>query len=119
MENKTVISGMPWQTFVSVDWWHNFSNTANVTFNGRKVVASLSTNSLEVRGGASVNITNISAFGAIAIEYTTNMGGETRRSIGGNAGSASIGSYMKGLMALPWFQTARRSCSQRSDGQLL
>ncbi|MBH5391745.1 autotransporter outer membrane beta-barrel domain-containing protein [Bradyrhizobium diversitatis] len=85
MENNTVISGMPWQTFVSVDLWHNFSSTADVIFNDRNVIASLGGSSLGVRGGASVKVTsNISAFGAI--EYTTNVDGEMRRGIGGNAG---------------------------------
>ncbi|WP_225705654.1 autotransporter outer membrane beta-barrel domain-containing protein [Bradyrhizobium cenepequi] len=85
LENTTLVYGTPWQSFVSVDVWHNFSRTANVIFNDRNVATALGGTSLEVRGGLSMQLTaTVAAYGSVG--YTTNLNDETLRSVGGNVG---------------------------------
>lgn len=85
VENDAQVNGIPLQTFVSVDLWRNLSGTDQVTFNHTTVATSLKGTSLELRGGVSMQISaKVSAYGAV--NYTTNLGGEDLRSVGGNLG---------------------------------
>lgn len=83
--NMAASSRTPWQSFVSADVWHNFSETADVKFNGRNVGSEIKGTSLELRAGLSVRMTeNIGGYASVG--YTTNLGGEDRESISGDLG---------------------------------
>jgi autotransporter family porin len=85
LEGNTVVYGVPWQSFVSVDVWHNFSGAANVVFNDRNVATAIDGTSLELRGGLAMRMTaNISSYASVG--YTTSLDGKDRRSLGGNVG---------------------------------
>lgn len=85
LENNTSIYDMPVQPFISLDLWHNFSQTANAMFDGTDVATGLEGTSLEAQAGASLTLMdNVAAYGAAS--YTTNLGGQMQRSIGGNIG---------------------------------
>jgi len=85
LEGSVMVYDMPWQPFVSVDLWHNFSQTANAVFDNADVATALERTSLELQGGVSVPVAdNIASF--VSAGYTTNVSGPMQRSIGGNIG---------------------------------
>lgn len=85
LEGNVLVYDMPWQPFFSADLWHNFSQTANAMFDNADVATALAATSLEVQGGVSIPMADgIVTYGSVG--YTTNLGGQLQRSIGGNLG---------------------------------
>ena len=85
LEGNMTINGMPLQSFVSADLWHDFAQNSNVVFNDRNVATAIGGTALELRSGLSVKLTsNVSAYGSVG--YTTNLDEEKRKSFSGNLG---------------------------------
>jgi len=73
LEDSTFVNNAPLQSFLSVNIWHDFSQTANVVFNDRNVATRMEGTSLELRGGLSTQLTrNVAAYGSLG--YMTNLG---------------------------------------------
>jgi len=85
LESNADISGIPLQTFVSADLWHDFSRTEDVVFNLRSATTKIGGTSLELRGGVSAQLTaQLGAY--VSASYTTSVDAGDRQSIGGNLG---------------------------------
>jgi outer membrane autotransporter protein len=85
LENNAIVHGLPWQSFISADVWHNFAKTANVTFDDTNVATSLGNTSLELRGGMTTKWSDhISTY--ISVSYTTRLSGQMQHGVGGIGG---------------------------------
>jgi autotransporter family porin len=85
LESNLRVNGAPLQTFFSADVWHTSARTDQVIFNDRGVATGIGGTSLELRGGASMQVTaRLGVYGAVG--YTTSLRGEDRESISGNLG---------------------------------
>ena len=85
LENNTLVHGLPWQSFVSADVWHNFAATSNVGFDGTNLATSLGNTSLQLRGGVTTKWTkHIATY--LSVSYVTKLGGRTDHGVGGMGG---------------------------------
>lgn len=85
LENDMLIHGLPWQSFVSANVWHNFSTTSNVTFDGTNVATDLGSTSLELRAGVTMKWSKHVATW-LSASYVTKLGGQTQHGVGGLGG---------------------------------
>ncbi|WP_454720393.1 MULTISPECIES: autotransporter family protein [Cupriavidus] len=85
LENNMLVRGLPWQSFVSADVWHNFAKTANVTFGETNVATSLGNTSLELRGGVTVKWSkHVATY--LSVSYVTRLGEQMQHGVGGMGG---------------------------------
>ncbi|MEN8167220.1 MAG: autotransporter outer membrane beta-barrel domain-containing protein, partial [Pseudomonadota bacterium] len=75
------------QLYLKANLWHNFSADETVRFDGDPIVTELDGTSVEVGGGIVASLTeNFSLFATA--DYTTNLGSEKTRILGGNLGAS-------------------------------
>ena len=85
LENSVLVHGLPWQSFVSADVWHNFAATSNVAFDGTNMATALGNTSLELRGGVTVKWSkHVASY--LSVSYVTKLGGSTQHGVGGIGG---------------------------------
>lgn len=73
------------QPYLKANLWHSFSSDQTVRFAGDPIVTELGGTSLELGGGVTAALTEtVSLFATV--DYTTNLGGEKKRSWEGNIG---------------------------------
>lgn len=85
LEGEVMHESSVLQPFLSADLWHDFSQTARITFNNRSLISDSEASVLELSGGLGVLVTN-----ALSVHFragwATNLGGEHYRSRDFNVG---------------------------------
>jgi len=85
LENNATVRGYPLQSFLSVDVWHNFSKSSNVTFRDTNVATRLDSTALDLRAGMAMKWReNLDTY--VSLGYTTNLEGQMQHGINGIVG---------------------------------
>lgn len=85
LEDASRFNGVPLQSFLSIDVWHDFSTSNDVTFYDRTLTTEIGGTSLEFRGGLNAQMTDkLSLYGSLG--YMTSVEKAHEQAISGDMG---------------------------------
>lgn len=85
LQGETTLNGIALQPYLKANLWHDFGGTDHVNFGGTDISTEGKSTSLEFGGGVVARVSDKVSIFATG-DYTTNLGGDKRRTLEGNLG---------------------------------